>query len=426
MKKEKKLKWRKIDNTAKLFSVMSNKHRTNVYRIAVVLKEDVDGDILQQAVREILPWFEGFGVRMRKGFFWPYFEDNNRPVIVREEDTWPCGYMNPQAGDRYLFRVTYYKKRINLEVFHAITDGLGAVNFLKELTYSYLDMKRGKTFKPNGAGVPSSDCYHALEDSYIKNYKELAAKSYSKENAFQIKEHKLPDGVMNIMHGHLDNEGMKRICKEKNASTTQILAAMLIYAIYREYWTNSRDDNPIALNLPVNLRSFFDSDTTMNFFAVTNIGFQPKEGPVNFDTILDAVKVQMKEKITKERMEQLIAYNVGYEKKPVRFVPLFIKEIGTKIIYGFSEKSYTTTLSNLGRVNVLPEYEEEIEGFHVIAGVGKSQPLKFTIMSYKDDIVVTAASAFENTYLQKEFFRLARKMGMTVRLESNGVHDETM
>ena len=37
-----------------------------------------------------------------------------------------------------MFRVTYYKCRINLEVFHVLTDGMGGINFLKELTYQYL------------------------------------------------------------------------------------------------------------------------------------------------------------------------------------------------------------------------------------------------------------------------------------------------
>ena len=426
MKRDKNPRWRKLDNTAKLFPVMANKHRTNVYRIAVTMKEDIDGEILNQAVNEILPWFEAFKVRLRKGFFWPYFEDNNRPVVVSREDTWPCQYINPQASDRYMFRVSYYKKRINLEVFHAITDGLGAVNFLKELTYCYLDLKKGRTFKPNGAGVPSSDCYHAVEDSYVKNYKELAVRSYSKEKAFQIREEMLPYGVMNVMHGHLDNGGMKRICQEKNASTTQILATMLIYTIYEEYWKNSKSNRPIALNLPVNLRSFFGSETTMNFFAVTNISFRPGNERLVFDQILQEVRKQMTEKITKERMEELIAYNVGYEKKMTKYAPLFVKEIVTKAIYSFSEKSYTMTLSNLGKIQVLPEYENEIESFYGLMGVGKHQPLKATVVTYKNDIIFTLASAFETTYLQRGFFRLARKLGMTVKLESNGVHDETM
>lgn len=34
--------------------------------------------------------------------------------------------------------MTYYKNRINLEVFHVLTDGMGGINFLRELTYQYL------------------------------------------------------------------------------------------------------------------------------------------------------------------------------------------------------------------------------------------------------------------------------------------------
>lgn len=422
----KPLKWRKLDNTAKLFPVMSNKNRTNMYRVAVKLKEDIDGDLLEQAINEILPWFESFGVRLRKGFFWPYFEDNKRHVKVEEENTYPCQYIDPQSGDRYLFRVTYYKNRINLEVFHAITDGLGGFNFLKELTYCYLDLKHGRTWKQTGQGRPSSDCYHAVEDSYVKNYRQLAAKSYSKERAFQIKEEILPMGAMNIIHGYLNQQDVKRVCKEKNASITQILATMFIYTIYKEYWKNSKSNRRIALNLPVNLRNFFDSETTMNFFAVTNIGFLPGKEEPEFDEILAAVKVQMKEKITKEKMEEILSYNVGYEKKIVKYAPLFLKEIVTRLIYSFSEKSYTMTLSNLGKIEVLPEYADEIEDFQAIMGVGKFQPLKCTVLTYGDYVLVNISSAFETTYLQRGFFRLARKMGIGVIIESNGVNDEAM
>lgn len=435
MKSEKNIKWRKLDNTAKLFPVLANKNRTNVFRVSVILKEEVDGVILKQAVEEILPWFGGFGVRLRKGFFWYYFEDNKRPVPVCEENHYPCRYMNPQAGSRYLFRVTYFKKKINLEVFHAVTDGLGGMNFLKELTYCYLDLKHGRTWKKNGIGTPSADCFHAVEDSYIKNYRDLEAKSYSTQRAFQIKSELLPMGAMSVIHGYVDKKDFKRFCTKKNASTTQILAALLIHTIYEEYWKASKKKRGIALNLPVNLRNFFGSETTMNFFAVTNIRFDPeKDGDhfleadreTGFDQILESVKMQMKEKITRERMEEIISYNVGYEKKLVRFVPLFLKEWGTRIIYKRTEKAYTMTLSNLGNIEVLPEYAGEVESFHAVMGVGKSQTLKCTVCTYGNDIVITFASAFLDTYLQKAFFRTIRSQGIRVKISSNGVNHETV
>ena len=49
--------WDKLDNTALLFPVISSENRTNVYRIAAVMTEDVDRTILQEALNMILPQF---------------------------------------------------------------------------------------------------------------------------------------------------------------------------------------------------------------------------------------------------------------------------------------------------------------------------------------------------------------------------------
>ena len=69
-----------------------------------------------------------------------------------------------------MFRVTYFGKRINLEVFHVIADGAGAIQFLKELTYQYIRLlypglreEKGDDFSPE----TSLD----REDSFVKNFK---------------------------------------------------------------------------------------------------------------------------------------------------------------------------------------------------------------------------------------------------------------
>ncbi len=80
---------------------------------------------------------------MRRGLFWYYFEENTQIPQVQRENTYPCRYLDPHGNQRFLFRVSYYERRINLEVFHALTDGLGAVNFLKSLTRRYLQLTWG-------------------------------------------------------------------------------------------------------------------------------------------------------------------------------------------------------------------------------------------------------------------------------------------
>ena len=138
----KTIKWDKLDNTANLFPVIVSENVSNVYRISVTLTEDIDAELLQKALDKILPFFDVFNHKLKNGIFWYYFEANNRPAPrVIPEDTYPCLYINPYTNNEYLFRVTYYQKRINLEVFHVLTDGNGALIFLKELTYQYLRYK---------------------------------------------------------------------------------------------------------------------------------------------------------------------------------------------------------------------------------------------------------------------------------------------
>ena len=64
------LRWDKLDNTAHVFPVIAGSEMTNVYRISVVLKEEVQQDLLQQALDIVLPKFEIFHVRLRQGIFW--------------------------------------------------------------------------------------------------------------------------------------------------------------------------------------------------------------------------------------------------------------------------------------------------------------------------------------------------------------------
>lgn len=116
-------RWRKLDNTAKLFAAVAGEDLSNVFRLSVSLKAEVKPHLLSQALERTLPEFENFRVKLRKGFFWNYFETNNREPLIEKEETYPCKFIDPHESHRFPFRVSYYGKRINFEVFHGLTDG---------------------------------------------------------------------------------------------------------------------------------------------------------------------------------------------------------------------------------------------------------------------------------------------------------------
>ena len=133
--------WRRLDNAAKLFPAASSKRDTRVFRFYCELKEDIQQEILQKAVDRTLEKYPIFLSVLRKGLFWHYLEQSNKRPVVREEYKEPCSSLYIPDKKRLLFQVSYYKNRINFEVYHALTDGTGAMNFLSELVQNYLILR---------------------------------------------------------------------------------------------------------------------------------------------------------------------------------------------------------------------------------------------------------------------------------------------
>ena len=112
-KTAKKKTWRKLDNSAKIFPLQESNRYSTVFRYSAVLKEDIDKEILEKAVEKALIRYSAFKVRLRKGFFWYYLEENPKKVIVSKEIYYPCKRINPKDNNGYLFNVTYFERKIN-------------------------------------------------------------------------------------------------------------------------------------------------------------------------------------------------------------------------------------------------------------------------------------------------------------------------
>lgn len=417
------LKWDKLDNTAHLFPVIAGEEMTNVYRISVILKEEIQQHLLQQALDIMLPKFELFNVRLRQGVFWYYFEENvKRAPHVLEEETYPCRFIVQNKNRSYLFRVSYYKCRINLEVFHVLTDGMGGINFLKELTYQYLRLAHPDLREQVGGDALSSDTSLNTEDSFLKNYRRSHQKSYKTQKAYLLKGEKFKTPEFGVIHGYLNIPQLKSVCKKWNVSINEYLVSVFIWSIYLECMHGMPGKKPIRVAVPVNLRPFFDSVTTKNFFAVVSAEFHPTEETYTFEEVLGIVKKSLKAQINKEHLEEIFSYNVSNEKTLIaRAVPLVLKKIAIRSVYTSAALANTSTVTNIGNISVKDEYEPYVEGFHAYLAMSKGQNLKGTICSYKETLVFTFSFILKDTSVQKAFFRKLAEDGLDVSIESNGV-----
>ena len=135
---ERKLRWMPLDNAAKIYPAARRQNWSNVFRMSATLTEDVDIPILQSALDVTVRRFPSIAARLRRGVFWYYLEQLPDVPQIREESCYPLTPMSKEEIRRCAFRVIVYQKRIALEVFHSLTDGSGALIFLKTLLAEYL------------------------------------------------------------------------------------------------------------------------------------------------------------------------------------------------------------------------------------------------------------------------------------------------
>lgn len=423
--RKKEIKWDKLDNTANVFPVIAGESMTNVYRISVTLQEEVKQELLQEALERVLPWFDVFHVRIRYGVFWYYFETNQKPAPeVKKEYRYPCQYISPNRNRNYLFRVNFYKNRINLEVFHVLTDGMGGITFLRELTYQYLRLSHPELREELGDGL-CSDTSLNREDSYLKNYKKSHKKGYKTARAFQVKGEKLRSLELGIMHGYMPIADLKAACSKYNVSINEYLVSAFLWSIYQECLQGMPAKQPISSCVPVNLRPYFNSITMKNFFVIVSAVFHPREESYDFAEVTQIVAESLRSQINRENLENLFAYNVSNEKNFIlRAVPLFIKNIAIRSVYHNSARANTTTVTNIGNIQVKEEYKKYIKGFCAMLSMSEGQNIKGTICSYEDTLVITISSNLADVSVQRGFFRRLAEDGIPVQIETNGVYDE--
>ena len=294
---ENKAYWRKLDNSAKLFPISNGKKYSTVFRISCVLKEKIEPSALQKAVEITLDKYKSFRVRMKAGFFWYYFEDNNKLPIVEEENDYPCKYIDSRRNNGYLFKVTYFEKKINIDIFHSLTDGDSGTTFFREIIYNYLEIVHPELLNNEKRGTRKIE--YNTEDSYIKNYDKKAKSNASGKKAYILNGRKLKLGAVSAIHEIIDLKQLKEETKKQKVTITQYLTAVLIYSIYQENYLKANGKKPVKVCIPVDLKKYFPSKTMSNFFSYLTVEAELKKDQLDtFEKILDFVKKDFEKKLT--------------------------------------------------------------------------------------------------------------------------------
>ena len=417
-------RWKKLDNAAKIFPSIASAEDPEIFRLSCGLNEEIDPAALTRALDTALEDFPQFLDTVRRGVFWYYLERCGVKPEVREESEPALQPLFTDAGG-LLFSVTYYKNRINLEMFHALTDGTGAFVFFRNLVENYLAETHPDRFDPSDVEIPDVSRREQAADGFTEHFKKNVGSPLSfdflgdrgeQKKVYRFSEPKTPDLHQTVTEGWVSAEKVHAAGKALGVTVTEYVCAQLILAIHDTMAPADRK-KAVAVALPVNLRRYFDSDTMRNFFGIVQITYDFSDGGEDLETVAQSVKQSFAAELTQENMERKVASQVKMERHPVvRICPLFLKDFIMKTLQIVSMKRRTVTLSNVGRIAMAEPFASFIDRFDVF---NSSSSRQICMCTFGDRMTLTFSTVFSEHEVERAFFRRLAKVDPDIVVAAN-------
>lgn len=406
--------WYKLDNMGVYYASTKDKKNPTVFRFTATMKDEVDVTNLRVALEDTMEVYPNFNVTLKKGLFWFYLEEEHHLPDIKEENKAVCARVYKSEYD-ILYRVSYYGKRINFEVSHILSDGRGTIEVFKTLIANYVKYQyKVKNIKLNNGTIEEH-----TEDSFDKYYEKYKKDKYKEGKIYKYKNKKLPFEDAKFIELHLDCKKILNKAHKYNASLTAYLVAILIQSILKEMKQLDKGKY-IKIDLPVDLRSYFRSESSRNFFGLTYLSYKFTGEVDSIEDIIKVINEEMTEKINKENISKRMNKMVYFQKNfAIRAIPIFIKDIFLKTVNEFTSNTSTTTLSNVGKISFSKEVDEYVET--TAAMTSPENSFKITISTFKNDLVICISDKYRRNNIVKNYVRALIDEDKDAYIISNGV-----
>ena len=419
-------KWYRLDSAALLYSALQSEQYSAVYRFSAMMDQPVDPAALQRAVDRIMPRFPGFGVRIRRGLFWFYFEPNPAPgPFVRPDILNPCPPVRFGQDNGWLVRFYYYQNRISIEVFHALSDGGGALVLFRSLLAEYLRQRGipvpcGRRFGVLDPDKPPRS--EELENAYARYAGSQKGRFGFLPRAYQNLGTPEPFYTLHVTMGFLPLDQLRARAKSYGASITEYLSAVLIQVLLeKQAREKPRRPRSVALAIPINLRGWFPSETLRNFITTVRPCIDPNLGEYTFPEIVAQVRYFMKLHINRQEMRAEFTTKVRFaDNRLLQLVPVVLKNPVVALNYKLlGIRPYTATFTNPGAFEVPAEMRPHIRHMEVILGQATVPRADCAAISYGNIMEITFAGTQKETETERDFFRFLVREGIPVKIESD-------
>ena len=325
----------------------------------IVMKEDVDGAMLQVAVNFTVsrhPYFKS-SLQERQGDY--YIAENEMPFEVKETEE--LRSLGSKELNFHLMDITYYGKKIFVAFHHALCDGLGARRFVETLVCYYCEFKYhmniengdGTLPKPGDILDPFAYGMYPVEDV---------------EMPVSVKDGYVLPEVPEVMDGDTDyryaftlnNDSLMKYSKKMGASPAIVIALLVSKAIYS---VHPDADKPVLCSMASNLREGLHAENTFkNCVNSINLPYIPEK---SFEEMSAEYKQIIKAHKEENYVKQCANGMIYLFSRLDQLDSIEAKKAAMAMFDNIRINSYS--LSYTGRLD-LTECERFIESMHLYSG----------------------------------------------------------
>ena len=411
--------WFPLDDAAKIYPTSLGHGVMSLFRLSVYLKKPVVPELLQIALTFTIKRFPSFATTIKKGVFWHYLDSTKIRFSVEKEVDAPVRPIPVSHSASQSFRVLYYENRISVEFFHVLTDGSGGIAFIKTLTHEYLKLLGVKVVN-DGSVLDANDTPKASE--IVNEFEKVTP---SKQNSGLINKPsvqlsgKLTKLPCRFVHFKMNTNSLKEVAKNRGAKVTAYILALMFKASRAAIETYEGD---VTIQLPVNMRNFYPSETLRNFSMYCGIRI-PINKDYSFSELISEISRQLEEKTSKEVMSEMITSTQKLINS-IRLIPLIIKLPVAKIMYGaVGDNAFTNTLSNLGVVKFPDSYSNEIESMDFILGTSDKNRVSSGLISVNGVTTLTVTKKTVDPSYEETLYNILLSEGVDFTVEGSDVYE---
>lgn len=413
-------KWYKLDNAALMYPLVARGESISIFRVSALLKDPVNPVELQYAVNDIAPRFPTICGSVKNGLFWPFIDRPTIPILVKPQTKVPGRPMKVDSR-RSQIRVNYIGNQISVEFFHSATDGTGGIIFLNSLLRRY--------FQRLGYEIDPTNCYDYRDIPNIDEIRDNFANVAVKKNpppCPKPEKSKIINGTLQRNKKYVTVRGicsavqLKEVAKAHDATVTEFLGALQLLALNRlAAVTNSAENPPIRVLIPVNLRKRYNVETIRNFSSYI---FYQYNGQADLDEVIADIRRQTAEQMTEDYFRGMVSFNYNNGNSfLLKIVPLAVKRmVLSAIVAGRGDGIVNcSTLSNLGVVKAPKQFDDLVLRYDFMLGKPARKTNNFSVATFNDVCTIAVTNPFIERDCEMYFFRKLAELGVDIAVESD-------